>query len=43
MIYLLVCLLGRKKAQVIIFTSVVNPGLTPPLPKHSEWTDLPLV
>lgn len=42
MIYLLVYLLGRKKAPVIIFTGVVNPGVTPPLPIQFEWTHLPL-
>lgn len=36
MIYLLVYLLARKQAPVIIFTSMVNPGVTPPLPLHVE-------
>lgn len=43
MIYLLVYLLTRNKALVIIFTSVVNHGVTPLLPMHIEWTHLPLV
>lgn len=42
MIYLLVYLL-TKKALVIIFTGVVNPGVPPSLPIHIEWTHLPLV
>lgn len=43
MIYLLVYLLTRNKALVIIFTGVVNHGVTPLLPMHIEWTHLPLV
>lgn len=43
MIYLLVYLLVRKKTLVIIFSGVVNPGVTPPLPMYTEWTYLPLV
>lgn len=43
MIYLLVYLLTRNKALVIIFTGVVNHGVTPLLPMHIEWTHLLLV
>lgn len=42
MIYLLVYLLMRKKALVVIFTSVVNPGVTASLPIRIKWIHSPL-